>query len=473
MAFPLDYGQLRSERVAVPAPPRIARACRRRVWRRLVVGGLLCLAGGVTAGFATPFEPHWLDDGEPARYVLSTVALLLCVMQGLIAMEGNGRDMARVFGYGQRGWGAAAVWLIGPQGTIATCVAALSGGLGIGLVGAVGIRLALGEPATAVVAVLAADAGVFAWAFARARRAWARQRTEHAERQRILADGVHVVARVGSVRPQEQWIDAMAVFLVDLDFDYRGEPVVRQLYLHDFPVWAPEEGNEFDLWIDPADPARVLVERRYVDQRFAGPPERFRRPETADNPPGALAPAWAAWTNGRVPGKRTAAWPTLGALVASAAAGIVPAEVDVPWWTVAALTAHATSSVVNAVVAWRFVVLGRRFVRAGHTFQLTRARSYAGVAVAFLGTLLAPGMVLHPLMGTAPWTPGQATAAATVLFGLLLLPWPTAAEGLVREINGPAPVELVREALTAHDDRRIDELEQDHGFTVSVFLVPE
>ncbi|MFI7678286.1 hypothetical protein [Actinophytocola sp. NPDC049390] len=466
MAFPLDYGELYSERVPVPAPPRIARASRRRVFQRVTVAGLLWLVGGVTAGFVTPF------DGEPPRFVVSVVALCLCVAYAPIVLAGTGKDMARALGHGRRGWwGGDVARLAGPPGTVATCLAAVFGGLGLGLVAAVGIRVALGDPTTIALGALAVDAPLFVWAFARARRAW--RCPEHAEQQRILAHGVHVVARVGSIRPQGQWIDDMAVFLVELDFEYRGEPVVRQLYLPDHPVWAPVEGNEFDLWIDAADPGRVVVERRYVGQRFADRPERFRRPEIADTEEGALAPGWVADMGaGYRLRTRTAVVPSLGALVALAAAWVVPAAVEVPWWTGAALVVHGVLGVVNAVVAWRFVVLGRRFVRQGRTFYGTRARACCGVVTAFLGTFFAPGMVLYPLIGDAPWTVGHGAAAAAVLSGLLLVSWSAGLDGLAREINEGAPVELVQEVLTGHNDRRIDELERDHGFAVSVLLLP-
>jgi hypothetical protein len=265
----------------------------------------------------------------------------------------------------------------------------------------------------------------------------------------------------------------MAGFLVDLDFEYRGEPTTRSLVLYDHPVWAPAEGNQFDLWLDPADLSRVMVERRYVDQKFADRPERFRLPETTDSRPGALAPAWL--TEKRKSGyrlrKRTAVFPTLAALVTLAAAVVVPSTVDgVPWWTVAALGAHGVLTALSAVVAWRFVTLGRRFVHTGRMFDVTRGRCRAGLVIALAGVFSAPALHVRPLSGAAPWTEGHVAVGVAMLFWLLLLAWMSVLDELAREVNEDAPAELVQEVLTGHDDRRIDELEADSGYAVSLFV---
>lgn len=462
MAFLLEHAAWDSERVPVPTPPRLARASMRRVRQRLAVVAVLWLAVGAAFGFATPFEHHTVDV---VRYVVVMIGCLQCAMYGTFAMDGTGPDLARVFGYGRRSAGEMVPRLVGPVGSIATCMATALGGFGLGLVAGVGIRVVRGEPYLILLAALPVDVALFWWAYTRARRAWTAQRRDRAARDHILADGEHVVARVGSIRAQGTWIDERAAFLVDLDFEYRGEPATRQLVLHEYPMWAPEEGNQFDLWL--GRDGRAVVERRYVDQRFARDPARFRRPGAGDGP------AWLTRPEpGRLPGLWTGVWPTLAALPAVLAVGVVPFAVDdVPWWTVVALVVHGVSAVVNAVVAWRFVRLGRRFVHRGHTFYGARLRCFAGLAVVTIGLLAAPAMLWRPLAGEAPWTRGH-LVAGLVLCGWLLLYWLPVLDKLAYRANHSAPPDLIQEALTTHDDHRMDELETDHGHTVGVHLLP-
>jgi hypothetical protein len=204
-----------------------------------------------------------------------------------------------------------------------------------------------------------------------------------------------------------------------------------------------------------------VVERRYVDQRFAPEPERFRRPGRDDGPAWLSRPA-----PGRPPGLWTGVWPTLAALLA---VGVVPFTMaDVPWWMVVALVVHGVLAVVNAVMTWRFVALGRGFVHRGQTFYGTKVRCCAGLAVVTAGVA---AMLWLPLTGDAPWTRGH-LVAASALCGWFLLYWLPVLDTLAYRANHHAPPDLVQEALNAHDDRRLDELEADHGHTVCVCLLP-
>lgn len=453
MAFLLEHARWDAERVPVPAPPRLARASLRRARQRLTVVAVLWLVVGAAFGFATPFD-H--DTVGVVRYSVVMIGCLQAVLHGVFAMDGTGADLARVFGYGRRGMSD----LVRPVGTIATCMATALGGFGLGLVAGVGIRVVRGEPYLLLAAALPVDVAMFWWAYTRARRAWLAQRRDRVARERILAEGEHVVARVGSIRAQGSWIGGRAAFLMDLDFTHRGEQATRQLLLHEYPMWAPEEGNQFDLWLDRD--GRAVVERRYVDQRFAPEPERFRRPGAGDGPAWLVRPA-----PGRRPGLWTGVWPTLAALLAVFAVAVVPLA-DVPWWTVAALAVHGALAVVNAVVAWRFVRLGRGFVHRGHTFYGTGVRCYVGLIVMTAGVL---DLLWRPLTGATPWTHGH-LVAGFALCGWLLLYWLPVLDQLAYRANHPAPPDLIQEALTTHDDHRMDALEADHGHTVGVCLLP-
>lgn len=474
MAYPLADATLGSEAAPVPLAPRIAATFRRKVLLRVVAGGGLWAIAGAMSGVLSPFE---LIAEEPGMGIGVLVVFVLAVSHGFAVIDGVGRDLARGFCRGRLSGTGDVRHVVGPPGTIATALTGLLGGLCVGGGAAVVIRLVWGEPDAAAVLgwVLGPVAVLFLWALARARRAWAAARRERETRAAVLAYGVHVVGTIGSFRHQELWFDEQPSFLVDFDYEVAGTPVERQIVLWDHAIWAPVEGSRFDVWYDPDAPddlSRTFIERRYAGECFARDPERFRLQEGVEWKAGALAPAWLTEDRrtGVTPSRATAARPVLTGLVAVVTAAALPTLVDVAWWTLGALAFAGVLACANLVTAARFLRRGRAFLSAGHTFDAAGIRCRAGVLAVLGAVVTDPALTWRPLLGESPWTIGHLLVGLALLICSLQWDWQRELDRTARELNPPAPPEPAQEALTGHDDSRIDRLEREHGYAVSSFL---
>lgn len=532
MAYPMSRALPGSGRIPLPASPVVWDGYVRKTRRALVLVGLLWALAVAMLGFFSPFHlEHTLED--PALFI-PALLFVVGVVGALAVGPEIGANFKHVMGYGYlKQTSAVHSSTIAPHRARRVTSAAVLGGLLLGCAAAAVIRIVSGD---GLEALLLASLAVLLLIPARsmvrhARILWRQAQDERGLLAVLIDDGDHSVGRVVSVTSEKRWVDGMALFHVELEHVAGGREDVTRVRLLAYPVWAPAEGNEYDVWTDPQRPFdkdRTLIERRYVGQEFADfssapapldhEPSRIIAAGAASAPgaagaaggagpvgagagagagaardpassgtrgvDGRVAPPWMSRESKSVQAlpaararraRRLLALPPLViAALAVAGALLVPAMVDaVPWWTLAALVLYAVLTVVNACVYWQFMVRSRWAIRSGVSFGATESAVFVGFFAAGFCVLSTPSLVDGPVHGTAPWTPAHYLVGAALLGALLVFEWAfTSTAWALNHLNAEfaAPAEVVQEALTGHDPHGIDRLEARYGYRAGVLL---
>jgi hypothetical protein len=524
MAYPMSRALPGSGRIPLPASPVVWDGYVRKAMRALVLVGLLWALAVAMLGFFSPFHlAHTLED--PALFI-PALLFVVGVVGALAVGPEIGANFKHVMGYGfLKQTSALHSRTVAPHRARRVTSAAVLSGLVLGCAAAAAIRLVSGD---GLEALLLAGVAVLLLIPARrmlrhARILWRRAQDDRGRLAVLIDDGDHSVGRVVSVTSEKRWVDGMALFHVELEHAAGGREEVTRVRLLSYPVWAPAEGNEYDVWTDPERPFdkdRTLIERRYVGQEFA---DFAPEPAPLDHEPSRIVEAGgveaggveagggdagAGGVRGSVPspgargasGRDAPPWmsresksvqaapaaraqrtrlllalpPLVIAALAVAGALLVPPLVDaVPWWTVAALGLYAVLTVVNAWVYWQFAVRSRWVIRSGVTFGATESAVFVGFFAAGFCVLSTPSLVDGPVHGTAPWTPAHYLVGAALLGAVLVFEW--AFSGTAWALNHlnaeyAAPAEVVQEALTGHDPHGIDRLEARYGYRAGVLL---
>ncbi|PYI68516.1 hypothetical protein CVV68_06870 [Arthrobacter livingstonensis] len=508
-----------SGRIPLPAAPVVWDGYVHKAKRALLLVGLLWALAVAMLGFFSPFHlGHTLDD--PALFIPA----LLCVVGvvGALAMGSEiGANFKHVMGYGFLTEASAPrSRTVAPHRARRVTYAAVLGGLLLGCAAAAVVRAVSGDGLEALLlGALAALLVVPTRKMVRhARILWRQAQDERGLLAILIDDGDHSVAQLVSVTSEKRWVDGMALFHVELAHVAGGREEVTQLRLLSYPLWAPAEGNEYDVWTDPDRPFdkdRTLIERRYVGQAFADfdsapapvghvPAEIIAAGETAPNAgfgsgrgpshgssasaargsaPRAVPP-WLSRDAKAVPAvpaaqarrnRRLLALPPLViAVLAVAGAVLVPPMVDaVPWWTMAALGLYAALTVINAYVYWQFMVRSRWVIRSGISFGATESAVFVGFFAAGFCVLGTPSLVDGPVHGTAPWTLAHYLVGTALVGALLVFEWAfSSTVWVLNHLNAgfPAPAEVIQEALTGYDPDGIARLEADYGYRAGVLL---
>ena len=422
MAYPMSRALPGSGRIPLPAPPVVWDGYVRKTVRALLLVGLLWALAVAMLGLFSPFHlGHTLED--PGLFIPALLSVVGVV--GALAVGSEiGANFKHVMGYGYLQQASA------PHGrTVAphrarrvTCSAVLCGLL-LGCAVAAVLRTASGD---GLEALLLASLAVLLLIPTRkmvrhARILWRQAQDERGLLAVLIDVGDHSVGRVVSATSEKRWVDGMALFHVELAHTAGGREDITRVRLLSYPLWAPVEGNEYDVWTDPERPfdkERTVIERRYVGQLFADFDQEAALP---GHVPSEIIAAGepsrdAGFGPGRSPGRRTPApwgsarrgvppWlskeskdapaltpvhprgtrrvlalpPLVIAALAVAAALLVPPMVGaVPWWTLTALWLYAVLTVINAYVYWHFMVRSRWVIRSGISFGATESAVFVG-----------------------------------------------------------------------------------------------
>ncbi|MCQ9164893.1 hypothetical protein [Arthrobacter sp. STN4] len=292
MAYPMSRALPGSGRIPLPASPIVWDGYVRKTRRALLLVGLLWALAVAMLGFFSPFHlAHTLDS--PDRFI---PALLFVVgVVGALALGPEiGANFKHVMGYGfLKQTSAAHSRTIAPHRARRVTYGAVLCGLLLGCVAAAALRLTAGDALEAL--LLASIAVLLAIptrkALRHARILWRQARDERGLQAILIDDGEHSVGRVASVTWEKRWVDGMALFHVELEHQAGGREETTKVRLLAYPIWAPAEGNEYDVWTDPERPfdkARTLIERRYVGQEFA---DFSSEPAPPDHVPSAIETA--------------------------------------------------------------------------------------------------------------------------------------------------------------------------------------
>ena len=484
MAYPLSLASPGSPGIPAPASASVVAARRTALWRSMATMILLWAFAVGIFGFVD--VERMVTSFQVELDLVPLMAALLAAMVGFFTAEQMGRSLITVFGYARRGMGRGPVppdsggtrfttWLVGVE-------------LGLTIMGVGQLLRGAIVPVMVVLALIALLGWVLIRRWPGVLAAWRRLRVDRARRAAILQNGHHVAAAVTSVRRAEnQWFGSRPVFQVEISFDYRG-PWTFPMRIVDHPVWAPVVGNQLDVWIDPAGPIgpeAIMVQRRYVGQRFLDDPFEHRLPAGSETSPGRPSPDWMTHKHNRVntiasrvsPLVRSILVlpPSLLGVTAVIAAVLVPVRVaDVPMGAIALLWAFAVVTLYNAACHWMYQARSRWFIRSGLGLTGSAAAAVIGMGAALYAFFSTDVLFYLPMMGEAPWTTAHTFVVASILMAIVQFVWMfMVMELAVRHLNGefPASPEEVQESLVNEDATAFDRVEQRYGYRAGVFLL--
>ncbi|GAB3157049.1 hypothetical protein GCM10027290_56470 [Micromonospora sonneratiae] len=487
MAFSLTLADPEGETFPLPTSPVVAQARTRGLAFRIVmitalwaVQGVLTV--GVTAGLliGEPFVD--LPDSGP---LVPTMTYLFLPCVALASMITTGNAQKQIYGYSEhslnvkyRSSNAPAHGR--PMNRCAAAIGFCAGGV-VALVllpwaafaGAAWWRQAL---VLLVLAVLGACAVVtlrIELPQVGTARLWLSE-SQH-RLQDVVDHGAHTVATVARVEHTGSWLDALPIFVLTLFWSTGQGTREATIRITDYPCWAPVEGNEFDVWFDPAAPdddTRVFLHRRLVGQRFAENPERFRAPGEGDSGPGPIEPPYASARTGS-PVER---WLCTFIAVACAAIGVAGVAAtpmafgDLPWWSKLCILVQALFLIANAALWVTFACRHPWFARHGHSASWITWLPFLGlfgITLPVLGTDPVWGFDYDRDIETLTLWLYLAMIVAGVVTYLLSFVLIMAGHRMLNA-GVVVPPEEVAEALRHHDRAAIDQLRIRYGYLAGV-----
>ncbi|MGN5734353.1 hypothetical protein [Arthrobacter psychrochitiniphilus] len=532
MAYPMSRAVLGAKTVPVPTSPVVWAGYVVKTWRACALVVFLWALAVSMLGFFSPVKMSRVF--EDVSHFLPALLFVIGVVGAVRIGHEIGKDVMHVLGYGDiKVVSAHAGRAVVPERGRRIAQASVLVGLFLGTVAAAIIRAVSGDWLEMLL-LIGLSLPLLVWSvkvLRLARIMWLKAREEHRIHWDIIASGQHTVGTVVAVTNEKFLLDNRAMFHVDVEYLIQGRMETSRIRFFDYTVWAPAIGNEFDVWVDPERPfvqERILLERRYVGQKFAhftdlpvpgvhaSEEDLVARPGTEPDGTVAgaragIAQAGAAVNLATVSGvaesgssapalKRLPQWmadetaasgaatpraarrtriligipPNLIAVLALIGTLLVPPMVqDVPWWTLAALWLYTVLTIINAAIYWQFMLRSRWFIRSGVSFGATEAAVFAGFFAAGFAMLSTHSMVMAPLNREIPWTAAHVLTWAAVIGALLVFEWAfTSNAWALRHLNAefPAPPEVIQEALTGHDPDGVDKLEKDYGYRAGVFL---
>jgi hypothetical protein len=263
--------------------------------------------------------------------------------------------------------------------------------------------LNLGEPWQAALALICLALAVLTGRWARAwtrkaRAGWREESKRRTRRADLLARGEHAVGTVvqtafnGVDYVDGSYKGSKSLFLVELAYPAGGQTRTVKFVYPEFACWAPQPGNEFDVWFDPAAPeapGSTLLQRRLPGQEKPADPSRYRVKFIGSDRGEFLgwsgtAPKWYYAAPGDI--ARSALWHLLGQVCAVLLWLLsIPlwfrALPMAPVWTLAPLLAHLA---LGAFSLWGWYMRLRKPQQPPQIGAWARAAGYANLPLVFL-----------------------------------------------------------------------------------------
>ena len=491
-----------------PVASAVRQSMRRSLPRRFVVAALTAFLGGAFAFWVT-FHIGIAGDipgitGKADTVIRAASAVAgICVALFVMVFENRAVTECLVYSTGYAVTGAQTVsghHPLPPGGLkrAALCVRLLAFAVGGTLGTSVSVLWAappLPEALLIVAAAVAVDVLVARFALPRLRAAREQWRTDQQRLARIDAirsHGVHTTATVQEARFLRSWLDDQPVFALTLR---TSGPEVRTFSIRyaDYPRWAPQQGDEFDMWTDgavsDAGADEVVLERRHALSRPAGDVKHLRRPSGGSDGPdtGPYEPTWATAIERNTSRARIlylvscvlAGLATLATLALSLIAWVLfgPSR----WWLVLLLAVGCFSALV---MTWRLIqirIRPRRAVSAGAPLGMPGLVAAFAAFAGLFGIVFSWAFVFADELALGPEGALVGIAAMLCLFsaavgfiielGTAGFVTPVALTAMRRAARAPAaPVDLVHRALHSGEPAAA-RLEHNYGIVVGAAML--